>query len=202
MSDGKKGGRAIRGDYREIIVIAAKLMVITLFVAGLLSLINEFTKDRIAAAAEQEQKAALEKLIPGADFAELNLSDYSGIDKSIEKIFEAKKDGATEGYAVIASPNGFGGAVRLLVGINAKDLKITSVLRLGDSETPGIGSKALVQKYLDKYAGQTGVIEFSKNAGTGVQAIAGATITSEAVRKGVNAALAAAKAVKGGGSNG
>lgn len=69
------------------------------------------------------------------------------------------------------------------------------------SETPGLGAKAQNTDFITQYNGLGGKISVVKNqtpSGDEIQAISGATITSKAVTKAVNAALEAAEYAKGG----
>lgn len=75
---------------------------------------------------------------------------------------------------------GFGGEVR--VSVTLTDGSITAVEAVGDDETPGVGSRAIEE--LPEAIVQAG--------STQVDGVAGATITSDAVKKAVEQALQAA----------
>ena len=82
---------------------------------------------------------------------------------------------------------------------------VTGVSYLSISETAGLGMKAKDKEFIDQYseAGGDSESEFIVNKdgsdGMVIDAIGGATITSRAVTKGVNAACQAAKALVDGG---
>ncbi len=81
---------------------------------------------------------------------------------------------------------GYGGDFDVTVGVNP-DGSIEGVRIQTDTfhETEGLGSQALEPAFLNQFAGKTAPLRY----GQGVDAIAGATITSKAVLKAVNEAL-------------
>ena len=97
------------------------------------------------------------------------------------------------GYIVTASSNdSYGGAGKVSVGITNEGM-ITGMEILENNDTPGLGMKAVEPEFKDQYKGKT-VDEFSVTKGgsasdSEIDAISGATITSNAVTNAVNAAL-------------
>ena len=81
---------------------------------------------------------------------------------------------------------GYGGEFEVTVGINP-DGTVEGVRIGGDgfNETEGLGAKALEKAFRDQFKGKSGPLRY----GDGIDAIAGATITSNAVLKGINEAL-------------
>lgn len=77
------------------------------------------------------------------------------------------------------SAQGYGGEVTATVTVDADS--ITDVKLTGEKETPGVGGAAL-----EELAGQV------KEKGTDMEGVSGATVTSDAVREAVTAALDAA----------
>ena len=65
------------------------------------------------------------------------------------------------------------------------------------SETPGVGAKVAEKEFTDGFKGTSGELKVNKDGGT-IDAVAGATISSRAVTKGVNDALAIAQNIIGG----
>lgn len=72
---------------------------------------------------------------------------------------------------------GFGGEVKVTVTVTGDD--ITEVVAVGDSETPGIGSNAIEQL-------PAKIVEADS---ADVDVVAGATVTSNAIKEAVNNAL-------------
>lgn len=85
---------------------------------------------------------------------------------------------AGEAKTLTGTAKGFGGDVTVTVTVNGDD--ITAVDAVGDSETQGIGSNAIEQL-------PALIVEADS---TEVDAITGATVTSNAIKEAVNNALA------------
>ena len=98
-----------------------------------------------------------------------------------------------KGFVMQTEVQGYGGAVRLMVGVDAGG-SVTGLRLLSHSETPGLGAKASSSDFLNQFAGKTGptlsIVKQPPTQAREVQAITGATITSTAVTGGVEQALA------------
>ena len=82
---------------------------------------------------------------------------------------------------------GFGGLMTAVVGVNTNG-EVTGVAVTDHRETVGVGTQALESGYLSQYTGRSGTIRTSGS--NAVEAVSGATATSEAVTSCVNQALA------------
>ena len=179
--------------------IVGTLFVITTIVSVLLALVNMVTKPIIDELAEQKRLAALSEVMPDAQYeavADLPV----GVD-GLVAMTHATRDGNSAGYCVQVTTNGFGGAIEMMVGVDENGA-ITGITFLSMSETAGVGSKAksepwFTEQYLDR-SGQIAVSKVQADA-THIQAISGATVTSNAVTKGVNNALKAVESYTKGG---
>jgi Na+-translocating ferredoxin:NAD+ oxidoreductase subunit G len=104
------------------------------------------------------------------------------------------KGGSYQGLVVTVIANdGYGGDIKFSVGIQ-KDGTVNGISILSISETAGLGMKAKEEKFQsnfkNKKASQFVVTKSGAAKDGDVDAISGATITSKAVTKGVNSALA------------
>ena len=164
-----------------VIVLVCICFVASFMLAGVYGL----TKPIIDDLTEKTNTEARLAVLPAAD----GFKEVTGVEleNGVKDAFVAN-NGA--GLVCRTSFNGFGGAVILMVGVDANG-QITGVQKLEASETPGIGSNALTEAYLGKFAGN--------DKAEAVDFISGASFTSKAVRNGVNAALAQFKAVKAAG---
>ena len=105
--------------------------------------------------------------------------------------------GAPVGYVVTSTSNdGYGGAITVSVGIQA-DGTVSGIEFLTLAETAGLGMNAQKPEWKAQYAGKN-VDAFSVTKGGAaadneINAISGATITSNAVTGAVNAAVYFAK---------
>lgn len=170
-------------NWKQTLRLSLSLLIIASAAALVLSLVNSLTADTIAEHAAAKRQAAMLAVMADADaFSEL----YS-TDKTITGITGAYKGTAFQGYCVEVAPNGFGGAISLMVGVD-KGGSVTGVAILDHSETAGLGSKADSPDFLGQYVGKSGTITVNKG-GNAINGISGATITSKAVTEGINTAL-------------
>ena len=164
-----------------VLRLTVTLLLITGIVAAALAGVNAITKDKIAAIQVQKTQDAIAVVLPGvSDVEELPLDGDAGI---VTAVYAAE-----EGYAVQVAPNGFDGAVTMMVGV--AEGKVTGISVISHTETPGLGAVAAAnnakgEAFRGQFVGQSGTLVI----GDQVDAMSGATITSKAVVAGVNAAL-------------
>lgn len=100
-----------------------------------------------------------------------------------------EKNGYVEGYNVQGQSvgkvikiitKGYGGSIEILVGINL-DNKIVGVKILNHNETPGLGNKIEQKPFLKQLLNKTATEVKLKKDGGKIDAITGATISSQAV---------------------
>lgn len=174
----------------EIIKLGLILGIVSMVASASLALVNGATQPIIETRIALEADQARQELLPDADAFEKQESE---LPDGVLEVYTATKSGEPVGYIVTTQSKGYGGSIDITVGIDATD-HITGVKLSNMSETPGLGAKATEPAFIDQYMGveamQTPVV--NKNA-TGapaeIVAISGATITSDAVTRGVTAAL-------------
>lgn len=178
-------------DIPEIIKTAAVLFAITAISAGILAAVNAKTAPIIEKNEAAKQEQAMKIVLPKADGFESDSIAVDSPDKSITAVYKSTNDA---GYVILASPNGYGGAISIAVGVSA-DGKVSGVSVISQSETAGLGAKCVEDSFLSQYIGKTENITVSKGTAKDnqINAISSATITSKAVTSGVNAAIEAAK---------
>lgn len=167
--------------------IVGTLFLITAIVSILLALVNMVTAPTIDRLAEEKRAAAMTQVMPGAD--DFQPTDLTG--EGVLEVTAASKAGELMGYCVQVETNGFGGAMQLMVGVDPSGA-VTGVTILDHAETLNTNRHDWL---VTQYIGRSGTIGVSKNASDdqNIQAISGATVTSNAVTRGVNSALAAVK---------
>ncbi len=180
---------------REIVKLGVILFLITSSVALLLGVANLATEDRIALLNKQAQDEARMTVLSTADsFEQMSIDGLGEGDyKSVSSVFVGKSNGNIVGYSIGVAPNGFGGVIDMIVGIDTKG-KITGIHIVNHAETPGLGSKANEPKFKEQFEGKTteNLLEVIKNGtpkDNEIVAISGATISSNAVTEGVNMAV-------------
>ncbi|MDO4848083.1 MAG: RnfABCDGE type electron transport complex subunit G [Clostridiaceae bacterium] len=187
---------------KEIIIPAISLFLICLVATALLGFTNQITAPKIEQLAiETENNAKKEVISDAADFSdrmtatldETEYSYYEGLDSDKNVI----------GYVFTTSAKGYGGDIKVMVGVD-KSGSVTGVSILEISETAGLGMNAKNESFLKQFLSKNGEISVIKNgtpADNEISALTGATITSKAMAKAVNTALALYEQV-GGESNG
>ncbi len=100
--------------------------------------------------------------------------------EELEFIPGKNEAGELMGYVVSGSENGYAGAIKFVIGIG-KDGKMTGVDIVGHQETPGLGSKIIGEEWKKHWIGKDSAHKFNKT----VDGFAGATISPEAVHKGL-----------------
>ena len=110
----------------------------------------------------------------------------------IKEVNRGSANGETVGYNITVTPKGYGGLIEMVVGISDEG-RLTDIKILSHTETPGLGAKAadpaFSGQFHEKIVEKIVVTTTPPAADNEIQAISGATITSEAVASGVNAAL-------------
>ncbi len=178
------------------------LFAITLAAGFALSAVNEITKEPIALAEEKARSVAYQTVFEGADFTAVENSEDLILKFNTENaycrmddVLEAKdKNGRSVGYVMSAtSPSGYGGDIQIAIGISSETETITGFSVLSNSETAGLGAKCAEDFFTSQFAQKSAQgISYTKNGAadnTQIDAISGATVTTNAVTEAVNCAL-------------
>ena len=200
----------------KIIKDALALTLITLVAGVALGGVYEITKDPIAKQEAQAKAEAYEQVFTdAAAFEEVEMDDTliqtirDQLDQegykaqSIEEIMRAEdQSGEMLGYAfTVVTSEGYGGDIRFSMGVqNDGTLNGISILSIG--ETAGLGMNADTPAFKDQFVGkQVEKLQYTKNGATQddeINAISGATVTTNAMTNGVNAGLCAFRVMEGG----
>lgn len=184
---------------KKIVIPAVSLFVICLVCTVLLAFINQQTEPKIKELAIQTETESRAKVLSSAsDFEEKTTDGIS----YVTGYNDAKE---VQGYIFVTTTKSYGGDLQIMTGVDA-DGKVSGIEVLEISDTAGLGMKAKEQDFKDRFTGLVNGIIVDKNSGdpekNQVQALTGATITSNAVAKAVNEALANYETVTGnGGAN-
>ncbi|MBR3644951.1 MAG: RnfABCDGE type electron transport complex subunit G [Lachnospiraceae bacterium] len=116
------------------------------------------------------------------------------INAKIDSVVTAlDKDGKSIGYVItVTDSEAYGGDIRFTVGIsNEKVIKGISFLSI--KETPGLGMRADEDEFKNQFKNKSvDYVKYTKSGASSdndIDALSGATITSNAVTNGVNAAI-------------
>ena len=177
-----------------------KKLVITILVVAVLLFGTSFAlRDTAENKAQAEHLWLMQTLLP--DSTDFVLEPYAGEDANIRSVHKADN-----GYVIETVTYGYAGEITMYVGVNL-DGKVTGLVVYDAHETLGLGSKALTDHvFLAQFLNQDGSFAvatssadaFSGATGTAeatgeeieVDAITGATVTSKAVVRCVNSAVA------------
>lgn len=188
---------------KESIKNTISLMLITLIAGLLLGAVYEITKEPIAKENQRAKEEAYKAVFADADsFEEISLDadqvqkelDGQGLDASINeamKVLDAS--GQAIGYVLtVTDHEGYGGDIQFAMGVRS-DGTLNGISFLSISETAGLGMKAKEDSFRKQFEGKNAdQIVYTKNGASAdneIDALSGATITTNAVTNGVNAGL-------------
>ena len=168
-------------NYRLKMVIT--LLIVGAFSGGSLSFVYKKTSPKIKENLRKEIENSLSLLIPSSSYSE---KSFKG-----KRVFICKdKKGKIKGYAIIGKGDGFQGKITLLLAIDKKGEKILGIDILQSQETPGLGAKIDEDKFKNRFKNKSieklKVVKGKIKKKNEIEAITGATISSNAVVKIVN----------------
>ncbi len=163
----------------KILKLALVLFLICAIVAGVLGVVNELTKERIAILTTQKTNAAYAAVLASDGYESVTFDKAAF--PSVDSVNRAT-NGA--GYVVVSTFPGAQGNITMAVGVN-NDYKCTGISIIEHSETSGLGANAASSSeigvnFRKQFEGQDESIALKKAGGT-IDALTGATITSRSV---------------------
>ena len=150
--------------------------------------------------AQKDHIWLMQTLLP--DSKEFVLEPYSGEDANIRSVHKADN-----GFVIETVTYGYAGEITMFIGVN-NDGKVTGLVVRDMSETFGLGAEALtdldfLKQFLnssgtfevvtgsaDAFSGATGEVVETEGDTVAVDALTGATVTSKAVVRALNSAVA------------
>ena len=185
----------------KIVKNALVLMAFSLVLGFVLGAVYKITEGPIAEATLRKEMEAYKVVFENADTfnevavdaaAAAKVMTDGGFPDEINKAFEAvDASGNPLGYVVqLTTKDGYSGGIVMVVGITS-DGTVNGFSVTAHSETSGLGTKAFDPAYADQFKGIPAADV------SGVATISGATLTSTAVKNGINAAVAFANSLGG-----
>jgi len=170
--------------------LIGSLTLICLLSGALLAFVYGATAERIAAVAQIRTEAAAAQVLP----------PHNTVEEPIEITHETntyrfrparKEDGTLAGFAIqLTTSAGYGGEIRMMLGIDPDGTTTGLVILPGHKETPGLGAKiteaGFLQRFQNKPLAGTNW-QVSKDGGA-IDEITAATISSCAVTDAIAAA--------------
>lgn len=202
----------------KILKNALVLMAITLVSGLLLGLVYEITREPIKVQSAKAQEKAYKAVFPDAEQLEALYESPEEVKEKAASLLEASgfgaeriedayrvlgEDGSVLGMVMnVTTTEGYGGDINFSMGIR-KDGTVNGISILSISETAGLGMKAAQESFYGQYAGkQVDSFSYTKDGASEeheIDAISGATITTNAVTQGVNAGICFFKSAEEGG---
>ena len=177
---------------KKILKLTVILFIVCAIVAGVLGVINELTKDRIA----EQNRLKTEK----AYAAVLKADSYEAVefDSAAWPTVDSISKAGDAGHVVETTFSGAQGSITMAVGVDA-DLKVTGISIIKHAETAGLGAVAASTNdkgvaFRAQFVGEDKNVAITK-AGGNIEAISGATITSRAVAQAAANAVCAVEAL-------
>ncbi len=172
-----------------------RLALFVAFTVAMLAAVNLLTRDTIAERRRIAGEEARSALLQGTFTEMTDFAVPAEYASSVTAVYRAEKDGAVTGYCFDVTVKGYN-EITMIVGIDG-DMSVAGVKILTQTETPGIGSKAVDEagSYLPQFKGLS-----SRNLDS-VAAVSGATMSSEGIRTGVKAAVDVARVLLEGKGN-
>ena len=180
-------------DVKKILRLSFILFLICAITAGILGVVNEVTKERIYLQKNAKTIEAYAAVLPAERYEELSF-DRSAF-PTVDSVSKAANDA---GYVVQTTVSGAQGSITMVAGVD-KDFLCTGISIIEHSETSGLGANAASSgevgvNFRAQFVGQGEDIALSK-AGGSIEALTGATITSNAVTEAVATSIAVVKSL-------
>lgn len=188
---------------KKSVINALILMLITVVAGLLLGVVYEITKEPIKAEQQRAKEEAYKAVFAEADsFEAIDIKQdeiakelsKQGLDVTIDeamRVYDAS--GKMAGYVLtVTDHEGYGGDIQFAMGVTIDGIT-NGISFLSISETAGLGMKAKEDDFKNQFSGkQVSKFAYTKNGASSdneIDAISGATITTNAVTNGVNAGL-------------
>ena len=160
-----------------------------LFTLVLVLVVRAATAGAILRGTEEARQAVMASVAP-SDTTAFSQLPYDP--SMVDDMYAAWQGEALAGYCVEVTADGFGGPMKLMVGVSAQG-SVTGVAILSHSETPGLGDRVDDAAFLERFLDLSGTVRVGSGSNA-IETISGATESSRAVAQGVNQALAAVAA--------
>lgn len=191
---------------KNMLKLTFTLGILAMVVCVAVAFVSNLTEDRIRQKEELKRTEAIMAVLPGTEKLEENVPGiYQGFDT----------DGNLIGYATMGSAQGYGGPIKVMVGVTPDKNEVLAIEIVQHKETPGLGDrvneiksnktlyKILFDKknlkpdpktpwFCDKFQGkvfeQLEIVKQDDGSGK-IDAITGATVSSTAVVEAVRDAM-------------
>ena len=165
------------------------VILLSLCFGGVLAGVQLALQPRIEENKLAETRSQIPLLVPGAREEESKVDTVAG-----QRVYRALSSGRQIGWVIGGGGQGFADRIELLVGVDVGAEKITGLYVLEQKETPGLGNKIVEEGWRQQFVGKAAGRELVVTKGGAsedyeIDAITGATISSESVCQIVNRTL-------------
>jgi len=183
---------------KQVLYPVVFMIVITAIFTTALALINELTIDRIKALEDTKQKQTILYVfgIEAPDNqADVNKAFNQYIETEVkdnETIYKATQDGTELGYAFEITGSGLWGSILGYAAVNQDFTQVLGIDFVTHSETPGLGGRISELWFKEQFRAvqidpeKKDIVTYRPAPKGNVDAITGATLTSDAVRNIIN----------------
>lgn len=154
---------------KEMVKYGIILGVICFLASAVLAVVNNVTEPKIKAQKEKEENLALKEVVSKA----VTFKPYIAGDEVVYYSAYDEKNRLC-GFVIKSIGRGYSSDIEVLTGLKP-DLEITNIKVLSQNETPGLGARVTEPEFEAKFIGK------NSESLNDVQAITGATISSNAV---------------------
>jgi len=175
---------------KYLIKPSVTLIITAMFVVASVSVVHAFTYEPIQRQQRLVQERTMQQVLPGANnYIPLDI-ELTG---DIIGLYRAELNGEKFGYVVELAMPGYSDDIVMMVGICSVEEKVLGVRILRHLETPGLGALITRESFWRKFDDRP-LLPITVVKGGAVEnqidAISSATISTVAVTRGVNQAIA------------
>jgi electron transport complex protein RnfG len=175
---------------KEMVRVLLKLVLMSIVAAAVLGAVYIPTQEQLKIYKQQQKELALKDVMPLADH-------FDPVKSGEEILFYRALDANNNlvGYCFFRDQSGSQSIITLAGGIDT-DYKVTGVKIMSHAETPGLGAKIVESAFIDQFKGVPQSDLMLSKKGGAIDAITGATVSSQAVIDGIQAEIDEIKAKK------
>lgn len=173
--------QAKTSSMRLVVTLAITCLVSGAVLAAVYGWMNPMIEARRL---ERVMSVGLQGIFPDANsFTELSLDELpAGVEEPVYEVYDAS--GNTLGIYFTGNSNGYGGPIRMAIGVDPDSASLVAVRVLEQSETPGLGDKVTQDDFLAQLVDKPLSDPF--RIGDDVQGVTAATVSSRAVFDGAS----------------
>lgn len=160
---------------KYVIVPAVTILLVAAILFGAVCGLSDLRAEN----AQAEHIYMMQTVLPGSE--NFVLEPYTGEDANIHSVHKAEN-----GFVIETITNGYAGEIVMMIGVSNEGT-VTGLVVRDMEETLGLGRNALTDHaFLAQFLNTSGEAAVGEN----VDAITGATVTSKAIARSVNSAVA------------